>query len=84
MQPFWHSREDLTDAEKWLFDDPDISSTPTIYREGCYICDDPDFSRMGLPLCFACRFCGGHVAADDDKCDDCGKYQDPDLGLPAG
>jgi len=41
-------------------------------RAGCYICEDPEFSLMGLPLCTACPKCGGHVAADDTCCDDCG------------
>lgn len=41
-------------------------------RAGCYICEDPEFARMGLPLCRACPKCGGHVAADDTVCDDCG------------
>jgi hypothetical protein len=70
------AREDLTDAEKWLYDHPDISSTPTVYSEDCYICRDPDFSRMGMPLCYECMFCEGHVAADDAKCDDCGREQE--------
>lgn len=50
-------------------------STPTVYREGCYICEDPEFAQMGLPLCFPCALCGGHVAADDSVCDDCGADQ---------
>jgi len=48
-------------------------STPTVYREGCYICNDPEFAQMGLPLCRFCDACKtGHVPADDDICDDCG------------
>lgn len=50
----------------------DFTSTPTVYRRGCYICEDPEFAQMGLPLCRACSACGGHVAADDSVCDDCG------------
>lgn len=68
-------REDLTAAEKVLFDAPAVKSTPQIYREGCYICRDPDFAAMGLPLCYRCRNCEGHVPADDEVCDDCGKFQ---------
>ena len=41
-------------------------------RAGCYICEDPEYALMGLPLCTACPKCGGHVAADDTCCDDCG------------
>ena len=52
-----------------------ITSTPTVYRDGCYICEDPEFAQMGLPLCYPCRFCGGHVAADDTICDECDKEQ---------
>lgn len=38
----------------------------------CYICRDPEFALMGLPLCTPCPKCHGHVAADDTCCDDCG------------
>lgn len=51
------------------------TTTPTVFREKCYICQDPEFAQMGLPLCFACAECGGHVAADDVSCDDCGLDQ---------
>jgi hypothetical protein len=50
----------------------DFTSTPVIYRAGCYICEDPEFAQMGLPLCQPCKKCGGHVAADSSECDDCG------------
>lgn len=50
----------------------DVTSTPTVYRRGCYICEDPEFAQMGLPLCRPCPSCGGHVPADDSACDDCG------------
>ena len=52
--------------------DGDFISTPTIYSEGCYICNDPEFAQMGLPLCRICKFCKGHIAADNSICDDCG------------
>lgn len=49
------------------------TTTPTVYRERCYICNDPEFAQMGLPLCFFCPTCKtGHVPADDTRCDDCG------------
>ena len=60
-----------TDKAYWMLLD-DFTSTPTVYRAGCYICEDPEFAQMGLPLCFACDECGGHVPADDVECDDCG------------
>jgi hypothetical protein len=47
------------------------TSTPTVHREGCYICEDPEFAQMGLPLCQECPQCGGHIPADDPGCDDC-------------
>lgn len=55
----------------------DFKSTPTVYLRGCYICDDPEFAQMGLPLCYACRSCKGHVPADDTVCSACGLDQDP-------
>jgi hypothetical protein len=50
----------------------DFTSTPVVFRQGCYICNDPEFAMMGLPLCRRCPVCGGHVPADDTICDDCG------------
>jgi hypothetical protein len=49
-----------------------------VYKVGCYICEDPSFARMGLPLCRPCAKCGGHVAADDTVCDDCGHDDHPE------
>lgn len=66
------------DPAQILLQDPNIYSTPTIYKEGCYICEDPEFAQMGLPLCFECFKCKGHVAADDCECDDCGQDQRED------
>lgn len=68
------------DPAYWmLFDGHE--TTPTTHRPGCYICEDPEFAQMGLPLCSPCPYCmaradglvTGHVAADDEDCDDCGK-----------
>ncbi len=42
------------------------------YSTDCYICMDRSYARMRLPLCTACPKCGGHIAADDTTCDDCG------------
>lgn len=47
------------------------TSESKVYRKGCYICEDPEFAQMGLPLCRPCPKCGGHIAADDGECDDC-------------
>ena len=57
--------------EKGLRGDPDWV-TPThdeIYNSNCYICTDPEFALMGLPVCKPCSECGGHLAADDSVCD---------------
>jgi hypothetical protein len=44
-----------------------------IFRNDCYICRDPEFAQMGLPLCKPCEACKtGHVPADDVICDNCG------------
>lgn len=53
-------------------DDPSKRTGTNAYRAGCYICEDPEFSLMGLPLCRSCP-CGGHIPADDVTCDDCGQ-----------
>jgi hypothetical protein len=39
-----------SDPAYWMLKDGH-RSTPTIHRDGCYICDDPEFAAMGLPLC---------------------------------
>lgn len=48
-----------------------------VNRKGCYICEDREFARMGLPLCGLCCACAasnkvGHIPADDPECEDCG------------
>lgn len=73
------AREDLTPFERMLYDDSYTSST-NVYDENCYICRDPDFAQMGLPLCRECPQCKessggeelGHIAADDSVCTVCG------------
>jgi len=59
------------DPAYWMLFDG-VESTPVIYREGCYICEDPEFAQMGLPLCRRCPKCDGHIPADSSVCDDCG------------
>ncbi len=58
-----------------LLDDHMTVPDKSIHRDDCYICEDPEFARMGLPLCHACYDCDGHVPADDIYCWDCGKDQ---------
>lgn len=66
--------EGSLDPAAWMLDNPKIPRTPqTVYRAGCYICEDDEFARMGMPLCKPCPKCeGGHIAADDTVCDKCG------------
>jgi hypothetical protein len=71
-----------TDKAYWMLLD-DFTSTPVFDREDCYICRDPEFAQMGLPLCYKCSACQGHVPADDTICDDCGEEQMPDYMEPA-
>lgn len=60
------------DPAFWMLFD-EFVSTPVegLYRASCYICRDPEFAQMGLPLCYKCSHCGGHVPADDTVCTDC-------------
>lgn len=54
-----------------------VRSVPKVYDDSCYICRDPEFAAMGLPLCQPCPECqaagrgDGHIAADDEVCDYC-------------
>jgi hypothetical protein len=67
--------------------DDDFTSTPVVHDDGCYICCDPEFAQMGLPLCRRCPECvrtgrgDGHVPADDTVCSDCG-YDELEDHLP--
>lgn len=74
------SRAELTQFEKYLYDD-EITSSTEAYDHRCYICRDPDFARRGLPLCLPCPRCQargqmGHIAADDCECSFCGYIWD--------
>ena len=62
-----------SDPAYWMLFDG-VETTPTFNKPNCYICQDPEFAQMGLPLCYECYACGSHVAADDCKCDH-GHYQ---------
>jgi hypothetical protein len=73
---------DPSDPAYWMLAkgkiDPTWRSTPEVYQEGCYICRDPEYALMGLPLCKPCPMCqrqgtgDGHIAADDTVCSVCG------------
>lgn len=65
------ARTKPNDPAYWMLHDG-IKSTPVVYSPDCYICNDPEYARMNLPLCRKCPRCGGHIPADDDTCDDCG------------
>lgn len=62
-----------SDPAYWMLEqglrDPSKRSTTTVHNPACYICRDPEYSLMGLPLCYPCAVCGAHVPADDDECD---------------
>jgi hypothetical protein len=65
----------LDDPAYWMLEEgrknPNWRSKPNldIYRDSCYICTDPEFALMGLPLCYPCPACGGHTPADDTMCE---------------
>lgn len=63
------------DPAYWMLErglnDPSARSKSDVYSDKCYICRDPEFSLMGLPLCYKCPKCSGHIAADNTVCDDC-------------
>jgi hypothetical protein len=66
---YWMLEKGLRD-ESWR-----TPTHPEIYKETCYICIDPEFALMGLPVCKPCPVlidgvpCGAHWAADDSECD---------------
>ena len=61
---YWMLEKGLQD-ESWR-----TPTHPEIYNPNCYICNDPEFALMGLPVCKPCPMCGAHWAADDDECDE--------------
>ncbi len=56
------------DPAYWMLHDG-VETVPTIRNVNCYICRDPEFAQMGLPLCYRCLVCEAHVPADDLVCD---------------
>lgn len=81
-------RMDPSDPSYFLLED-DYVSTTTVFSDRCYICCDPEFAQMGLPLCRECPKCKeegkglGHIAADDTQCTVCGydQYADEAEGI---
>ncbi len=65
-----------TDPAYWMLTDG-YETVPVTHSAFCYICNDPEYAQMGLPLCRVCPSCGGHIAADDCECDDC-DFIEPD------
>jgi hypothetical protein len=65
------------DPAYWMLSSPHTSK-PVVHDPKCYICNDPEFAQMGLPLCKPCPDClthrqvDGHVPADDSVCSVCG------------
>jgi hypothetical protein len=65
------------DPAHWMLSD-EHTTKPEVNRPGCYICSDPEFAQMGMPLCKMCPQCvgretgTGHIPADGEECDDCG------------
>lgn len=51
-------------------------SESEVYNPRCYICKDPEFALMDMPLCYPCDslvdgvVCGAHIPADDTVCDE--------------
>ena len=77
------------DPANWMLKDG-VTTTPTVYRGNCYICRDPEYAQMGLPLCYPCPLCTrehgrawGHVPADDTVCTDCHRDTYPEEYGPA-
>ena len=62
-----------SDPAYWLLEEGLSGKRPlaevTVFNEHCYICKDPEFQLMGLPLCYPCAICGAHVPANDNVCD---------------
>jgi len=65
------------DPARALLDDDVTSTSSAEHDPRCFICEDPEFAAMGLPLCRPCPDCQrrgrqGHVPADDSECTVCG------------
>ncbi len=60
--------------------DPSKRTITNVYDPDCYICRDPEFAMMGLPLCYPCDKCDGHTPADHSVCSVCGHDNQPEPG----
>lgn len=62
-----------SDPAYWMLEEglknPEKRTVSKVYNSYCYICRDPEFALMGLPLCYPCYECGEHTPADDSICD---------------
>lgn len=56
------------DPAYWMLFD-EFETKLVTHNKNCYICNDNEYARMGLPLCYECIICGAHVPADDIVCD---------------
>jgi hypothetical protein len=71
-----------SDPSFWMLFDGRITH-PVVHQDGCYICEDPEYGQMGLPLCCPCPACLraqrglGHIPADDTVCTECGEEHGP-------
>ena len=63
-----------SDPLDFLRDNVIWTPEPNVWNDDCFICNDPDFARLGLPLCKECSICGAHTAADCFTCDN-GHFQ---------
>jgi hypothetical protein len=70
-------------AYQLLLDDHTSTPIEGLYRQTCFICRDPEFAQMGLPLCYPCVVCKGHVPADDSVCEN-GHENNPSMMDPEG
>jgi hypothetical protein len=72
-----------SDPAYWMLFD-EFTTTPVVHADHCYICNDPEFAQMGLPLCKKCPNCVrtgaglGHIPADDPVCTVCNWEEGPD------
>lgn len=53
-----------SDPAYWMLGD-DHATTPEVHRDGCYICTDPEYAAMGLPLCKPCPRCTAEYKAEN-------------------
>lgn len=72
--------DDKGDPAYWMLLDGHVT-VPVVHSDSCYICRDPEYAAMGLPLCYPCpacvrrmRPCGacsGRGGTAGEACSDC-------------